>query len=78
MPDEERENTIASNFLFLASSPWIVADVHFIAAITKKWLNPHMPWYQSSDPSIGQPGYLVLHQLARYPLQIVHLEDMLK
>jgi hypothetical protein len=38
---DERENTIASNFLSLASSPRIVAAVHFIAVITKKWLNPH-------------------------------------
>jgi hypothetical protein len=39
MPDEQ-ENAIASNFLSVASSPWIIADVHFIPAITKKWLNP--------------------------------------
>jgi hypothetical protein len=73
---DERENTIASNFLSPASSPWIVADVHFIAAITKKWLNPHMRWYQQSDPNIGRPGYLVSHRLVRYHLQIVDLEDM--
>ncbi len=73
---DERENTIASNFLSLASSPCSVADVHFIAAITKKWLNPHMRWYQQSDPNIGRPGYLVSHRLVRYHLQIADLEDM--
>ena len=70
---DERENTIASNFLSLASSPWIIADVHFIAAIMKKWLNLHMRWYQHSDPNIGQPGYLISHRLLRYHLQIIDL-----
>jgi hypothetical protein len=73
---DERENTIASNLLSLASSPWIVADVHFIAVITKKWLNPHMRWYQRSDPNIGQPGYLVPHRLVRYHLMLADLEDI--
>jgi hypothetical protein len=50
---DEQENTIASNLLSLASLDWIIANVHFIAVITKKWLNPHMRWYLRSDPNIG-------------------------
>jgi hypothetical protein len=73
---DEQENTIASNLLSLALSPWIVADVHFIAVITKKWLNPHMRWYQRSDPNIGQLRYLVSHRLVHYYLMISDLEDM--
>jgi hypothetical protein len=71
-----RQYNCASNLLSLPSLDWIVADVHFIAVITKKWLNPHMRWYQRSDPNIGQPGYLVPHRLVRYHLMVADLEDM--
>jgi hypothetical protein len=33
---DERENTIALNLLSLASSPWIIVDVHFIPVVIMK------------------------------------------
>jgi hypothetical protein len=42
---KEKENTIASNLLSLASSVWIVADVMLIASLSKLFLNNHMKWY---------------------------------
>jgi hypothetical protein len=55
MNTDQKENIIASNLLSPASSEWIIADVYFIAGIDKCWLNPHMTWYQGSDPNIGGP-----------------------
>ncbi len=49
---KEKENTIASNLLSLASSAWIVADVMLIASLLKLFLNNHMKWYQGIDPNI--------------------------
>ena len=54
----QKDNVIASNLLSLASSEWIVWDVLFIAALAKSWLNPHMKFYQGTDPNIGEPGFL--------------------
>jgi hypothetical protein len=67
---DQKENIIASNLLSLASSEWIVADVYFIAGISQSWLNPHMKWYQGSDPNIGRPGFLCFHRAVRYFLMI--------
>ncbi len=39
---KEKENTIASNLLWLASSDWIVADVMLIASLSQLFLNKHM------------------------------------
>jgi hypothetical protein len=63
-------NIIASNLLSLASSEWIVADVHFIAGIAKDWLNPHMKGYQGTDANIGRPGFLSFHRSVRYFLMV--------
>ena len=72
---KEKENTIASNLLSLASSEWIVADVMLIASLSKLFLNNHMKWYQGSDPNIGRPGFLVFHRAVRYFLQLEDLQD---
>jgi hypothetical protein len=71
---KEKENTIASNLLSLASSEWIVADVFLIASLSKLFLNQHMKWYQGADQNIGRPGFLSFHRAVRYFLQ---LEDLL-
>ena len=71
---KDKENTIASNVLRLGGSDWILADTYFIAAIAKTWLNPHMMFYQGSDPHIGVPGFLAFHRLVRYFLQVLDLE----
>jgi hypothetical protein len=71
---KEKENTIASNLLSLASSDWIVADVFLIASLSQLFLNKHMKWYQGADPNIGRPGFLSFHRAVRYFLQ---LEDLL-
>ena len=72
---KEKENTIASNLLSLASSEWIVADVMLIASLSKLFLNNHMKWYQGADPNIGRPGFLVFHRAVRYFLQLEDLQD---
>jgi hypothetical protein len=71
-----QENMIASNFLSLTSSQWIVADVYFIAGIVKAWLNPHMKWYQGTDVNIGRPGFLSFHRLVRYFLMVDDVDQM--
>jgi hypothetical protein len=72
---KEKENTIASNHLLLASSDWIVADVMLIASLSQLFLNNHMKWYQGVDPNIGRPGFLTFHRAVRYFLM---LEDLLE
>jgi hypothetical protein len=72
---KEKENTIASNLLSLASSDWIVADVMLIASLSKLFLNHHMKWYQGVDPNIGQPGFLSFHRAVRYFLMLEDLKE---
>jgi hypothetical protein len=72
----DKENTVASNLLSLASSKWIINDVHFLSAITNSFLNPHMHWYQGADPNISTPGFFAFHRQVQYFLQIEDLEDM--
>jgi hypothetical protein len=72
---DQKENIIASNLLSLASSNWIVADIYLIAGVAKSWLNPHMRWYQGSDPNAGTPGFLCFHRQVQYFLM---LEDLKK
>jgi hypothetical protein len=73
-----RENIIAPNLLSLASSDWILADIYLLAGVTKFWLNPHMRWYQGSDPHIGTPGFLCFHRQVRYFLMMEDLKKMEK
>jgi hypothetical protein len=73
---DQKENIIASNLLSLASSEWIIADVFFISAISKCWLNPHMKWYQGSDPMVCRPGLLSLHRSVRFFLMIEDLDQI--
>jgi hypothetical protein len=71
-----KENTVALNLLSLANSEWNMANVHFMSAITNSFLNPHMGWYQGSDPNIGTPSFLAFHRQVQYFLQIEDLKDM--
>jgi hypothetical protein len=73
---DQRKNIIASNLLLLASSNWIVADIYLIAGVAKSWLNPHMKWYQGSDPNIGTPGFLSFYCQVRYFLMIEDLQKI--
>jgi hypothetical protein len=59
---DQKENIITSNLLSLASFDWIVADIQLIAGVAESWLNPHMRWYQGSDPNIGLTGFLSFHR----------------
>ena len=72
---DQKENIIASNLLSLASSEGIPADVFFISAISKCWLNPHMKWYQGSDCVISRPGFLSLHRSVRFYLMLDDLDQ---
>jgi hypothetical protein len=73
---DQKENIVASNLLSLASSEWIVANVYFITGITQSWLNPHMKWYQGSDPNIGKSGLLCFHRAVRYFLMIDNIDKI--
>jgi hypothetical protein len=73
---DQKENIIASNLLSLASSDWIVADIYLIAGVAKSWLNPHMRWYQGSDPNVGTPGFLSFHRQVRYFLMLEDLKNI--
>jgi hypothetical protein len=70
------ENIIASNLLSLASSDWIVADIYLIAGVAKSWLNPHIRWYQGSDPNVATPGFLSFHRQVRYFLMLEDLKNI--
>ncbi len=73
---DHKDNIIASNLLSLASSEWILADVFFVAGIAKCWLNLHMKWYQGTDPNVGRPGFLALHQTVQYFLMVEDLDQI--
>jgi hypothetical protein len=72
---KEKENTITSNLLSLASLAWIVADVMLIASLSKLFLNNHMKWYQGVDTNIGRPGFLAFHRAVRYFLMLEDLRE---
>jgi hypothetical protein len=73
---DQKENIIASSKLFsLESSDWIVATIYLIAGVAKSWLNPHVQWYQGSDPNAGMLGFLSFHHQVLYFLM---LEDLKK
>ena len=72
----QKDNIIASNLLSLASSEWIVTDVLFVNGISKAWLNPHMKFYQSTDPNVGEPGFLSFHRQVRYFLMLEDINDL--
>jgi hypothetical protein len=73
---DQKENIIASNLLSLTSSKWIIADVFFISAISKCWLNPHMKWYQGSDRMVCRPGFLLLHHSICFFLMLEDLDQI--
>jgi hypothetical protein len=74
---DQKENIIALNLLSLASSDWIVADIYLIlTGVAKSWLNPHMRWYQDSDPNVGTPGFLSFHRQVRYFLMLEDLKNI--
>jgi hypothetical protein len=75
---KEKANMVASNFLSLTSSLWIVADVLFLHCITVVWLNAHFRWYQRPDPlrENSPPGFLSFHRTVRYFLMIEDLEEI--
>jgi len=62
----EKENKIASGLVSLMNEPLIHADLLFLAAFSKNFLDNHMKWYGSKDPNIGEPGFLIFHRFLRY------------
>ena len=72
----EKINVIASNLLRMFKEPWVVADVHFITAVSDMWMNRHLKWYQGKDDNIGSNGYLSVHRSVRYFIQLRDLQIM--
>ena len=67
---------IASNFLRMYKSSWILSDIHFLTGIASSWMNHHMRWFQDEDPNIGCHGYLSFHRVTQYYLQLRDVNEM--
>ena len=72
----EKSNVVASNLIRMCGVKWIVADIHFLAAISEQWLNKEFKWYKGKDPNIGYPGYISMHQTIRTYIQLRDSEVM--
>ena len=55
---------------------WIVADTHFLAAISELLFNREFKWYQRKDPNIGCHGYFSLHRTIQTYVQLRDLDRM--
>jgi hypothetical protein len=73
---DQRDNKIASGLVSLMDEPCIHADVAFIAAHAKQYLDKHMLWYQREDPNLREPGFLTFHRCLRYFVKVKQLEDL--
>ena len=49
---------------------WILADVHFLSAVSHGFLNRHMKFYQGRDENIGANGFLSVHKVVEHFLQL--------
>ena len=72
----DKRNLISSNLIRMFNEKWIVADVYFLSAISHGFLNRHMKFYQGKDVHIGTNGFLSVHRLVEYFLQIRDVEIM--
>ena len=72
----EKRNVIASNLIRMCDAKWIVADIHFLAAISELWFNKEFKWYQGSDPNIDCHVYLSLHRTIWTYVQLRDLDRM--
>jgi hypothetical protein len=73
---DQRDNKIASGLVSLMDEPCIHADVAFIAAHAKQYLDKHMLWYQCEDPNLREQGFLTFHRCLRYFIKVKQLEDL--
>jgi hypothetical protein len=65
---KEAENKIASGLRSLMHQNEIKADIAFLAAFARCFLDPHFAWFQRSDPNIKAAGFLTFHRQVRYYL----------
>jgi len=72
----ERENKIASGLASLMNEPMIHADLLFLAAFSKHFLDDHMKWYGSKDDNIGVSGFLIFHRFLRYYIMQQELKNL--
>ena len=63
---KKKKNVIASNYIRLKQSKWLLSDVFFISAFCSSWFNKHFNWYQQADPCIQKAGYLTFHRSTRF------------
>jgi hypothetical protein len=73
---KDAENKIASGLRSLMHQDEIKADIAFLAAFAKCFLDPHFAWFQRSDPNIKAPGFLTFHRHVRYFLMWKDLKDL--
>jgi len=69
-------NKIASNLFSFMSHPILKADVNFVSTYAKMVLSPNLLWDQTTDPNVGEPGFLTFHRLVRFFLNLQQLEDL--
>ena len=74
----EKRNMNASNLIRMCNVKWIVANIHFLAAISEVWFNKEFKWYQEMDQNIAYHGYLSLHKIIQTHIQLRDLETMQK
>jgi len=72
----EKKNIISSNLLRMCNIPWILGDISFLSAISHGWMNKHMKFYQGQDKNIGGHGYLSVHRVVEYFIQLQDLKRM--
>ena len=56
--------------------PVLNADVSFLAAFAKLYLDKDMLWCQMTDPNIGKAGFLSVHRAVRYAMSVKELERL--
>ena len=60
----------------MCNIPWILGDISFLSAISHGWMNKHMKFYQGQDKNIGGHGYLSVHRVVEYFIQLQDLKRM--
>jgi hypothetical protein len=65
---KEAGGEIASGLRSLMHQNEIKADIAFLAAFARYFLDPHFSWFQRSDPNVKVAGFLTFHRQIRYYL----------
>jgi hypothetical protein len=73
---KEAENKIVSGLRSSMHQNKIKADIAFLAAFARCFLDPYFAWFQRSDPNIKAAGFLTFHRQGRYFLMWKDLKSV--